>query len=106
MAGGAPVGNQNAAKGKRWADAIDRALAARSKVEGIQALDALAEKLLTLADEGDLGALKELGDRLDGKAAQSIEQKTELTASVEMSNRPQLTKEEWLAAHGLGSAGG
>lgn len=69
---GAPVGNQNAAKGKRWHDAINRALEKRSRVAGIQALDELAEKLLALADQGDLGALKELGDRIEGKPAQSI----------------------------------
>lgn len=67
---GAPVGNQFAAKAKRWSDAIDRALAKRSRRDGIEALDELAEKLLTLADQGDLGALKELGDRVEGKVAQ------------------------------------
>lgn len=69
---GAPLGNQNAVKAKRWAQAIDRALENRSRAAGIEALDALAEKLLTLADAGDLQALKELGDRLDGKSAQPI----------------------------------
>lgn len=68
----APLGNQNGIKGTRWRDAIDRALGMRSRREGIEALDALAEKLLSLADQGDLGALKELGDRLDGKAPQAI----------------------------------
>lgn len=68
----APLGNQNGVKAKRWSQAIDRALEARSKRDGIVALDALAEKLLKLADEGDLGALKELGDRIEGKASQQI----------------------------------
>ncbi len=70
---GAPLGNQNAVKGKRWTDAIDRALAKRSRREGIEALDELAEKLITLAEQGDLGALKELGDRFEGKPAQRVE---------------------------------
>lgn len=35
-------------------------------------LRAAAESLLTAAANGDLGAIKELGDRLDGKAAQSV----------------------------------
>ena len=69
---GAPIGNQNAIKAKRWSQAIDRALAKRSKGDGIAALDALAEKLLALADEGDLGALKELGDRIEGKPSLQI----------------------------------
>lgn len=69
----APLGNQNAAKGKPWALAIERALAKRSRVEQVEALDSLAEKLLAKCDEGDLTALKELGDRLDGKAKQQTE---------------------------------
>lgn len=68
----APIGNQHAAKAKRWTMAIERALEKRSRVDQVEALDALAEKLLALADEGDLGALKELGDRLEGKSAQSL----------------------------------
>lgn len=69
---GAPKGNQNAAKAKVWAMAIERALANRSKKDKVDALDALAEKLLQNCDEGDMAALKELGDRLDGKPAQAI----------------------------------
>ena len=69
---GAPLGNQNAAKPKMWQAAINRALEKRSRVEGREALDDLAEKLLALADQSDLGALKELGDRLDGKPGQAL----------------------------------
>lgn len=68
----APEGNQNAVKGKRWAQAIARALDERSRSKQVEALDELAEKLLSACDAGDLAALKELGDRLDGKANQSI----------------------------------
>jgi hypothetical protein len=70
---GAPVGNRNANKGRIWRDAIHRALAKRARSDQVVALDELAEKLLTLADQGDLGALKELGDRLEGKAVQAVE---------------------------------
>jgi hypothetical protein len=69
---GAQPGNQNAAKGKIWAAAIHRALKKRSKVDMVEALDALAEKLLEQCDEGELSALRELGDRLDGKSHQSV----------------------------------
>ena len=73
---GAPVGNQNAAKGKRWKAAIERALAKRAEGQSLSdaqaALDEIAEKLLAAADGGDISALKELGDRLDGKPAQAI----------------------------------
>lgn len=75
MAGGAPKGNQNARKGKLWTQAIERALKKRSKskTDMIEALDEIAEKLLAACDNGDLSALKELGDRLEGKAAQTVE---------------------------------
>jgi hypothetical protein len=70
---GAPVGNNNAGKPRIWRAAIERALAKRSRSDAVVALDELAEKLLTLADQGDLGALKELGDRLEGRAVQAVE---------------------------------
>jgi hypothetical protein len=69
---GAPVGNQNAAKAKMWRAAIERALEARGAGDRLAALNALAAKLLDKAEEGDMSALKELGDRLDGKSVQPI----------------------------------
>ena len=68
----APIGNTNAVKGRRWANAIDAALKKRSKAEGQKALVALAEELLKKCEDGDMAALKELGDRIDGKVAQSV----------------------------------
>lgn len=70
---GAPLGNHNAAKGKIWHAAIMRALKKRSKTDQIEALDGIAEKLLDACSSGDLSALKELGDRLDGKPHQSAD---------------------------------
>ena len=69
---GAPLGNQNAAKGRAWRDAINRALAKRSRVDAKEALDDLAEKFLAKCDEGEMQGFRELGDRLDGKAPQAI----------------------------------
>ena len=69
---GAPLGNRNQSKTKPWADAIRRALARREKTGQGADLNRLAEALLDKAAEGDLVALRELGDRLDGKPAQSI----------------------------------
>lgn len=70
---GAPVGNQNAAKAKVWAAAINRALDRRKPAdERIKAIDELADKLIDNCFTGDLASLKELGDRLDGKPAQTI----------------------------------
>jgi hypothetical protein len=69
---GAPVGNQNAARAKKWREAIMRALARKSgSVEA--GLDAAADKLAIMAiDDGDKWALEEIGNRLDGKPAQAI----------------------------------
>lgn len=69
---GAPVGNQNAAKAKVWHAAIMRALRKRSKTDQLEALDDLADKLIDACASGDLPALKEFGDRLDGKPSQAI----------------------------------
>lgn len=70
---GAPVGNQNAAKAKVWRSAIMRALERRKPAdERIQAIDELADKLIELVAAGDLAALREFGDRMDGKPAQAI----------------------------------
>jgi len=68
---GAPIGNENAAKGKEWRLAIRRALAHKygSYSDGLLAL---AGKLVEAAETGDMQALKELGDREDGKPSQAI----------------------------------
>lgn len=68
---GAPEGNTNAAKGTRWRHAIDTALANRCKSDGQKALVAIAEAMLEKAAAGDMTAIKELGDRIDGKVAQT-----------------------------------
>lgn len=68
----APLGNKNAAKAKVWHAAILRALDKRGAGDRVAALDDLAGKLLDLVAQGDLQALKEFGDRLDGKPAQVI----------------------------------
>ena len=68
---GGQEGNDNATKGKRWADAIDRALSLRSKTDGYKDLVDLAEVMLKAAENGESWAIKELGDRLDGKPHQS-----------------------------------
>jgi hypothetical protein len=79
---GAPFGNQNAAKGKRWAAAIERALERRATGKPrptdvsdlIAGLDLAADEFVAQMFEAkDLGYFKELGDRVEGKAAQSID---------------------------------
>lgn len=80
---GAQPGNVNAAKPKRWASAIDRALQKRGTAK-LDALDKIAEQLLALAEAGDMQALKELGDRLDGKSVQSIDATVDANVTVEI----------------------
>lgn len=70
--GGAPFGNQHAAKGAQWRNAINRALAKRSAVARTDALTEIADRLLGAAMMGDVSALRELGDRMDGKSAQQV----------------------------------
>ena len=64
---GAPVGNTNATKNKPWANALHRAIV---QADGAK-LRAIADRLIEKAAEGDIQAIKELGDRLDGKAVQT-----------------------------------
>ena len=70
---GAPLGNRNAAKAKQWAAAIERALEKRGAGDKLAALDDLAEKLLSKCDEADMAALREFGDRIDGKPRQELD---------------------------------
>jgi len=64
----AQEGNTNQSKTKPFWRAIDKALAQ----EDGKRLRAAAEKLLDLAASGEQWAVKELADRMDGKAAQVI----------------------------------
>lgn len=68
----AAVGNQYAAKARKWTQAIERALEKRSLVAQRDSLDDLAEKLIEQAEAGEQWALKELGDRLEGRPSQQI----------------------------------
>lgn len=69
---GAPVGNENAARGKEFRAAIQRALAKRSAGSGWRvALDKIAEKLCDKAEDGEQWAVQEIANRFDGKPAQT-----------------------------------
>lgn len=69
---GAPVGNQNARKGK-WSEAVDAAVHVEDPITRRRRIHAIADRLVGMAESGDLGAIKEVGDRLDGKAAQGLQ---------------------------------
>jgi hypothetical protein len=55
-----------------WREAILRAVKRRDSKEDPQALEKLADSLVAKGLEGDIPALREIGDRLDGKPAQPI----------------------------------
>ena len=69
---GAPIGNQNARKGK-WSEALSLAVEVEDPILRRRRLHIIADKLIEKAQEGDIQAIKELGDRLDGKPKQQVE---------------------------------
>lgn len=68
----AAKGNKYAAKSKRWEEALLKALA-RSEGSIDAGLAPIADQVIKAARGGDKDAIRELADRIDGRAAQSIE---------------------------------
>ena len=64
---GGQIGNNNATKGKRLSSVLQKRMEERKDE------DKLMNVLLDKALEGDLPAIKEVFDRIDGKAKQSID---------------------------------
>ena len=64
---GAPTGNQNASRGKRFASKLEK------RIEDLKAMDGIVDALITKALDGDLSAIKEVADRLDGKSKQQVD---------------------------------
>jgi hypothetical protein len=70
---GAPEGNQNARKGRLFEQALTREIKQRDLRDGDgETLRKIAAKLVDKATEGDLMAVKDVRDTLDGKPAQAI----------------------------------
>jgi hypothetical protein len=67
--GGAPIGNQNGKKGKLFYNQLRVALVQ----EDSRKLRTIAQKLVDAAEQGEPWAIKEVIDRVDGKAVQSTE---------------------------------
>jgi len=102
MAGtGAPLGNRNAAKGKRWESALTKALARYSddRIKAGEALDKIALEVVRKALGGDTQAITEIANRLDGKALQPVEQDITVR-ECDVSVNP-LSAEEWLRTYGV-----
>jgi len=70
---GAPKGNQNARRAKELRNALNYALNnfENSAIKKDQALRALGNKLVEMGLDGNLAAIKEIADRIDGKPAQT-----------------------------------
>jgi hypothetical protein len=64
---GNPAGGSK--RPKIWREAIERAIKRREQ-DDPQALERLADSLLRKVAEGDVAAIKEFGDRIEGKVAQ------------------------------------
>jgi hypothetical protein len=65
---GAPTGNQNAAKSRLFYDKLRLVL-----TQEPHRLRSIAEQLVRQAEEGEPWAIREIIDRVDGKAIQAIE---------------------------------
>ena len=73
-----PKGAEN--RDKIWKAALQKAVRRvdtfvdeKGKVQAIRRLDRMADAAVARGMEGDVAALKEIGDRLDGKATQAID---------------------------------
>jgi hypothetical protein len=62
----APIGNNNAVKGKMFYDRLRKAL-----TQEPHRLEKIVGQLITQAEMGEAWAVKEIIDRLDGKAVQT-----------------------------------
>jgi len=92
---------------KIWADAVHKAVHeyheekdADGKVKKVRYINQLALNLVKAGAKGDIQAIKEIGDRLDGKPKQAVEATTEVTHNY-VARMPAATDsaEEWQKQH-------
>ena len=85
--GGAPKGSRNKGKAMEWTAHLKHVLANYTNVEsGIergQALRKIAHIVVEQALAGEWRAIEEIGNRLDGKPAQSVDLRAEINHRVE-----------------------
>jgi len=77
MSRGGQPGNTNAQKGKRMSKRL------LERLEQRELWDRMADSLLDKALDGDISSIKEVFDRIDGKAPQSIDLNADITAREE-----------------------
>lgn len=91
----------NAHDGKLWRDAVRVASLVVDDNDPLKRrrIHIAAEALLNAACDGDVAAMREIGDRLDGKAVQAIEAVIEERRSVIRAPEPARTANDWTADH-------
>ena len=78
----AAPGNQYAAKTRLWTQAINNVLDRKHPEGRMAAMEALAERLINLVEQGDMAAIREFGDRQEGKPGQSLDIKAEVKQAM------------------------
>jgi hypothetical protein len=100
---GAPIGNKNAIgqqdTERPFREALNRAI----KQDDGKRIRSAAEKLLDLAADGEQWAVKELADRVDGKASQQVNLDANVKASVVITATP-LDENIWANAQAIRSS--
>ena len=94
MAAGAPLGNKNGSKNKPWESALRKALLEEDALW----LRRIANKVRQMAADGNIAAIREIGDRLDGKPHQSISGPDGGPIEVQSVTNEELAR--WLAFEG------
>jgi hypothetical protein len=88
-------------RGKPYRDALRMELAAAEAAgNDMRTLRSIARKHIALADRGDIQAIKELADRLDGKPAQAVESEVTQRHRYVIEVPATLTAEEWEKKYG------
>ena len=95
-------GRSGARLDKPWAEALRMVMNETIDAAGTKQIRRLAEACVLKAIGGDVAAMKEIGDRLDGKAAQSIDATVEHSGQVAYIAAPLPETLSWLE----GDAGG
>lgn len=84
---GAQLGNDNKRKGRIWRAAIHAEAGKRARRKGLtleEAYQGIAAKLLDMCEAGDIAAIREFGDRIEGKSVQAVDAHVEggLTVNI------------------------
>ena len=78
FAPGNTLGRGRPKSGKSFTDMLRLAVAERRAAEGTTRLRAIADALVAKAEAGDVHAIKEIADRLDGRTKAVVENQVDL----------------------------